>query len=98
MLTSDDARPHAGQAVSVSLAPAGCTVDDEWAGELIVRTGEGDTRTGSRLEAGESTVPVDLPPHVTGAAMLMLMPDDDCEPVAATADCHFPYVEIRIRP
>ncbi len=98
MLTSDDVLPHAGQAVSVALTPAGCAVDDEWAGELIVRTDDGDARTGSRLEVGESTVSVDLPPHVTGAAMLMLMPDDDCEPVAATADCHFPYVEVRIHP
>lgn len=98
MLTSDDVHPLAGQAVFVALTPAGCAVGDEWAGELIVRTDEGDTRTGARLEVGETTVSVDLPPHVTGAAMLMLMPDDDCEPVAATADCHFPYVEIRIRP
>ncbi|MCI1017406.1 hypothetical protein HWD99_02080 [Microbacterium sp. C5A9] len=95
MLTTDDPLPHAGQTVSVSITPAGCDVDEHVAGEVIVRTADGDTSTGARLEIGSTTVSVDLPPHLTGTAMLMLVPDRDCESVA---DCHYPYADLRIRP
>lgn len=98
MLTADDPRPHAGDAVAVSIAPSGCPVDEQWTGELVVRTAVGDTPTGTRFEIGETTVSVDLPSSVSGAAMLMLVPDRDCEAVAATADCHYPSAEIEILP
>ncbi len=98
MLTTDDPRPHAGDTVAVSIAPSGCLVDDQWAGELMVRTAGGDTTTGTRFETGETTVSVALPARVSGAAMLILVPDLDCEGGGATADCHYPYAEIEILP
>lgn len=98
MLTTDDARLHAGEAVAVSIAPAGCAVDEQWAGEVIVRSTGGDTPTGTRFEIGETTVSVDLPPNLSGEAMLMLMPDRDCEGAGATADCHYPFAEVDILP
>lgn len=98
MLTIDSASPRAGQTVSVSVDPAECSIDEQWAGELIVRTADGDTTTGSRLEIGATSVSVDLPPGLTGPAMLMLAPDQNCEQAGATGDCHYPSVEIQIRP
>lgn len=98
MLTIDSASPRAGQTVSTSVDPAECSIDEQWAGELILRTADGDTATGSRLEIGATTVSVDLPPDLTGPALLMLTPDQDCERAGATGDCHYPYVEIQIRP
>lgn len=98
MLTIDPASPRAGHTVSVSVDPAECPIDEQWAGELIVRTGDGDTSTGSRLETGATTVSVELPPDITGPALLMLAPDLDCEQAGATGDCHYPFVEIQIRP
>lgn len=98
MLTTDDARPRAGDEMDVSIAPVDCPVDEQWAGELIVRTADGDTTTGTRFEIGETTVSVDLPPSLSGAAMLMLVPDRDCEGVGMTADCHHPFVEVEILP
>lgn len=98
MLTVDSASPRAGETVSVSADPAGCSIDEQWAGEVIVRTSGGDVRTGSRLEIGATTVSVDLPPGLTGPALVMLAPDQDCEQTGAPGDCHYPYMEIQIRP
>ncbi|MFJ4997972.1 hypothetical protein ACIP5T_07455 [Microbacterium sp. NPDC088619] len=97
MLTIDSASPRSGQTVSVSVDPAECRIDEQWAGELIVRTADGDTSTGSRLEIGATSVSVDLPPDLTGPALLMLAPDQDCEQAGATGDCHYPFAEIEIR-
>lgn len=98
LLTVDSPSPRAGQTVTVSVDPAGCSIDEQWAGELIVRTSGGDTTTGSRLEIGAASVSVDLPPDLTGPALLMLAPDQDCEQAGATGDCHYPYVEVQIGP
>lgn len=98
MLTIDSASPRAGETVSVSTDPAECSIDEQWAGEVIVRTSDGDTRTGSRLEIGATAVSVDLPPGLTGPALVMLAPDQDCEQTGAPGDCHYPYVEIQIGP
>lgn len=98
MLAVDPLSAKAGQTVSVSVDPAECVVDELWAGELIVRSPAGDTRTGSRLEVGATSVSVDLPPDLIGTPMLMLVPDLDCERSGATGDCHYPYAEIEIRP
>jgi hypothetical protein len=98
MLTIDSASPRAGQTVSASVEPADCSIDEQWAGELVVRTSVGDTRTGSRLEIGATTVSVDLSPDLAGPVLLMLAPDLDCEQAGATGDCHYPYVEVQIRP
>lgn len=98
MLTTDDPRPHAGDAVAVSITPSDCPVDEQWAGEVVVRTDGSDTPTGTRFEIGETTVSVDLPVGVSGAAKLMLVPDLNCEGGGATADCHYPSAEIEILP
>lgn len=97
MLTTDDPRPHAGDEVAVSIVPSDCPVDEQWAGEVVVRSADGDTTTGTRFEIGETTVSVDLPMGVSGAARLMLVPDLDCEG-GGTTDCHYPSAEIEILP
>ncbi|MGH8955256.1 MAG: hypothetical protein ACRDVF_09595 [Microbacterium sp.] len=96
MLTVDPLSATAGQTVSVSVHPPEC-LDELWAGEVIIRSPEGDLRTCSRLDVGATSVSVEVPPDLTGTPMLMLVPDLDCERSGATGDCHYPYAEIEIR-
>ena len=81
MLTVDPLSATAGQTVSVSVHPPEC-LDELWAGEVIIRSPEGDLRTGSRLEVGATSVSVEVPPDLTGTPMLMLVPDLDCYSVS----------------
>lgn len=87
----------AGETVTVTTTPAHCPVTDVWAGEVIVRLGNGDTPTGSRIEV-DSTLPVTvtIPATLAGDGYLMLVPDQDCGDVTRAADCHYPFAEITI--
>jgi len=84
----------AGETVAVTTTPEHCLVTDVWEGEVIVRLDSGDTPTGSRIERGSAQpVIVTIPSGLAGDGYIMLDPDQDCEP---TADCHYPFAEIRI--
>ena len=87
----------AGDAVTVTTTPEHCPITDAWAGEVIVRLGTGDTPTGARIEKGSAQpVVVTVPSGLTGNGYIMLVPDRDCADVLTTADCHYPFAEIRI--
>ena len=87
----------AGETVTVSTTPAHCLVTDEWEGEVMVRLGSGDTLTGTRIEVGSTQpVVVTIPSGLTGDGYIMLVPDTNCEDARWTADCHYPFAEIRI--
>jgi len=63
----------------------------------MLRLGSGDTLTGTRIEVGSTQpVVVTIPSGLTGDGYIMLVPDRDCEDVLRTADCHYPFAEIRI--
>ena len=63
----------------------------------MVRLGSGDTLTGTRIEVGSTQpVVVTIPSGLTGDGYIMLVPDRDCEDALRTADCHYPFAEIRI--
>jgi hypothetical protein len=87
----------AGQTVAVTTTPEDCPITEALAGEVIVRLGNGDTATGTRIEMDSpQPVTVSIPPGLAGTGFIMLVPDQDCVDVLSTADCHYPFADITI--